>query len=473
MTRFDKNKTIYNAARNSLWIIVFLVIYALSMAYANRVDITANYYDSALYWNLANDIFYNGYNPIYIFRYPQSVRGYFFPVLVGYFKAYFNGVTGWRILASLSMAACFSLSLPYAINRKRIQSLRELFATLLAYGVYMWVWGDFMQYPLSDFISCFLLISALAFLRWSEHTDKIILQVLFAFFAGVFLYAAYNTRTTYLYSGIIVLLVYFLHNRKNLKRLLVGLMAMVIGMAVIAFPQCHINNRIEGCFTPKVYYEMVDGEIYKGIYTARYETYIGDREDYPHSGVVFRDAAGYEIIQRENLTMKDFKLSDIFEIFLKYPLDMLGIYGRHFISLMTPVYRQAYITDIYHPEPFLIIISIFLWLIAGFGLFVQIKSEGLNRNALLILAICIPSLLQIFDEPELRFFLPLYLLCYYYAFTMINYKKFFSALKANWFPVLAISILIFGIWIAMTDEILSGNEDIHLLLSNNIWFYQK
>lgn len=52
------------------WAIVFILIFFLSMQYAKHADITVQHYDSKEYWNLANDILYNGYNPIYILRFP-------------------------------------------------------------------------------------------------------------------------------------------------------------------------------------------------------------------------------------------------------------------------------------------------------------------------------------------------------------------------------------------------------------------
>ncbi len=52
------------------WVIAFILIYYLSMQYAKHADITVQHYDSKEYWNLANDILYNGYNPIYILRFP-------------------------------------------------------------------------------------------------------------------------------------------------------------------------------------------------------------------------------------------------------------------------------------------------------------------------------------------------------------------------------------------------------------------
>ncbi len=165
-----KNKT--DVRQHFYRLTVFAVIFAASLLYAARANVTELYFDSKYYWKLSDVIYENGLDPIYILRFPESVRGYFFPVLIGYFRIFFHGMAGWRVLASLSMAACFSLSLPYAVKGRGISSLKESVRTLLAYALFMWIWGDLMQYPLSDFIACFLLISAIAFLRTVHQGRK-------------------------------------------------------------------------------------------------------------------------------------------------------------------------------------------------------------------------------------------------------------------------------------------------------------
>lgn len=445
----------------------FVLVLLCSLLYARHANVTEYFYDSKYYWKLANVIYEESLNPINILKFPKSVRGYFFPALTGYFKTFFDGVWGWRVLASLSMAFCFSLSLPYALKGRGIRSLRELGGTLLAYAVYMWMWGDLMQYPLSDFISCFLLISAIAFLRAVREEHPAVLKIFFGSCSGALLYTAYNTRPTFLYSGIIILLTFILINRKKTGTLAAVLISALIGIAVFASPQCYINNRHDGNYSPLVNYDLVDSEVFRGLYTARYETYVGDPANYPSAGVVFRDPAGDQIIAREQLNIEDFRLTDLFGLFLKYPLDMTGIYARHLLSLLTPVYRQIYLTDVFEIQTIPVITAVFLWLTAGYGILEQIRRRELSLHSLWILAVCLPGLLQIIDEPELRFFLPLYLLCYYDVFVLIDYRDMLRSLKTDWPRVLIISALIIVLWLTLLGDTLALNREYPLLLSDN------
>ncbi|MBR6089391.1 MAG: hypothetical protein IKP86_05610, partial [Anaerolineaceae bacterium] len=442
-----------------------MLVLLCSLLYARHANVTEYFYDSKYYWKLANVIYEESLDPINILKFPKSIRGYFFPSLTGYFKTFFNGVWGWRVLASLSMAFCFSLSLPYALKGRGLRSLRELGGTLLAYAVYMWLWGDLMQYPLSDFISCILLVSAIAFLRTVREEHPAVLKILFGFCSGALLYTAYNTRPTFLYSGIIILLAFVLINRKKTGMTAAVLISALIGMAVFASPQCYINNRHDGNYSPLVNYDLMDSEVFRGLYTARYETYVGDPAAYPSAGVVFRDPAGDQIIAREQLNIEDFRLTDLFGLFLKYPPDIAGIYVRHLISLLTPVYRQIYLTNVCEIRVVPVITSIFLWLIAGYGILERIRRREITLHSLWILAICLPGLLQIIDEPELRFFLPLYLLCYYDVFVLTDHREMLRSLKTDWPRVLIISALILALWLSLLGDTLSANREHPLLLS--------
>ena len=447
------------------WMIIFCLVFLFSILYAYFADITGYQYDPKYYWELAEGVFENGLNPLYILRFPQSIRGYLFPVLLGYCKHLLPGVWGWRILASLSMAFCFSLSLPCAVKGRLTASRKELAGTLLAYAVFMWIWGDLMQYPLSDFFACFFLISAIALLRMIRPGQKAWITLLSGAISGGLLYAAYNTRSTYLYSGILVVAAFFLSKGKNRTAMILTAAGLIAGAAVTALPQCYINRHNEGVFSPKVFYDRVDNEVYKGLTTSKYETYIGDRDVYPRAGIIFDDLTGWQLIQREHITAAGFKLTDIFRLFLRYPLDMTGIYVRHFIALLTPLYRQAYVTDLRAVDPLTIIVSMLLWLTAGYGILASLKEKGTGAEALWIAAVCIPALLQIFDEPELRFFLPVYLLCYYYVFAVIDYGIFFRSLKSNFPQVLIISLVIIGFWISMAGYITATKRDGALLLN--------
>ena len=146
---------------------------------------------------------------------------------------------------------------------------------------------------------------------------------------------------------------------------------------------------------------------------------------------------------------------------------MIGIYVRHLVSLLTPVYRQVYIANVYAVNPALIVFSIILWLLAALGVLGQVRIFGIDWNVLWILALCIPGLLQIFDEPELRFFLPIYLLGYFYVFAVIDYRKLANTFKSNRLQTLVLFAVIFMLWISLLGYTLATIRSTKLMLSDN------
>ena len=444
--------------------IAFFVIFVLSMIYAAIVNIQNYPFDSLYYWIKADPVFENGFD---LMRFPNTFRGYLFPVLVGIFKNLFHGVWGWRIIAALSAGFTFAFSLPFIISGRRIKSYKEVLRTVLSFLFFMWVWGNFMQYPLSDFCAAAFLMSGVALLK-SVNAEHFSPQTLLrGFGSGMLLYAAYNTRAAFLYGAAFALIVFGMWNRKHLKLVLFVLMAALAGGFLTALPQCLINQQYIGAFSPKVHTEAYSEDekdlqtvqAFTGIRRGRRETYAGDEQlHYPQASVLFNDPVGLEIIRRRNLSYEKFSLSTVVKLFFEFPLDMMGIYTRHLISLMTPMYRQVYVDNLYQDKGLLASVSVLLWLIAGFGVLGQLKRKKSLPNLFWIFAVCLPSFLQLFGNPEIRFFLPVYLLCYTYVFAAFDYKEAFVTFKGDWIRIVICFMVVFMLWMTVFGGIVSNSQ---------------
>ena len=444
--------------------IAFFVIFIFSMIYAAAVNIQIYVFDSMYYWTKADPVFENGFN---LLLFPNTFRGYLFPVLVGIFKMLFHGVLGWRIIAALSSGFTFAFSLPYVISGRRINSYKEVLRVVLSFIFFMWIWGDFMQYPLSDFCAAAFLLAGVALLK-SMITGRFSLNTwLTGTGCGVMLYAAYNTRAAFLYGALFSVIVFCIWNRKHLKYVLFVFLAVLAGGFLIALPQCLINQQYAGAFSPKVYTEAYTGgdknlqtvQVLLGIQGDRRETYSGnDQSHYPEGAVIFNDPVGYEILRRRNLSIDRFSVFTVFKLIREFPLDMMGIYIRNLISLMTPMYRQIYINNLYQDKGLWTSVSVVIWIIAGFGVLEQLRRKKSLSNSFWIFAICLPSFLQLFGNPEIRFFLPVYLLCYTYVFVTIDYKEAFVSLKGDWIRVVICFMVIFMLWMTVFGNIVSNSQ---------------
>lgn len=230
----------------------------------------------------------------------------------------------------------------------------------------------------------------------------------------------------------------------------------------------------------KVYTEQLYGyshslqasQIYGGITNPKYETYVGDLSLYPSNAVYFDDPIGNELIEREGLTIEQFRLTDVFKLFIKYPMDMLGIYIRHIITLLTPTYNQIYIMNMYNNKSILILSSIAMWILTGTSIILKIENrEIINRNIWWILAIAFPGFLQLVGAVEMRFFLPIYIMDYYYIGAEVDYKNIWADIKKQKMRYFIVTAIIVVMWITNIGEILASNQEKVILINDAVEMY--
>lgn len=148
---------------------------------------------------------------------------------------------------------------------------------------------------------------------------------------------------------------------------------------------------------------------------------VGNVVNYLPGGVNYIDATGSYIVANENITVENFTYTTFFKLFVKYPLDMCSIYARHLVNLLMHVYSDGYIHDLFEPKGLRISFCIILWLIAA------VYAIGLNkdislkkRDSLLLFAACVPCFLQLFGAAEVRFFITIHFLLYFFVAFCVN-----------------------------------------------------
>lgn len=450
-----KRRTNKNIYRLSAAIALFII----SFSYIS-FNSAGTPYDAGYYWTTADLVFIDGFH---LLNFPETFRGYFLPVLLSGIKLLFPGLVGWNILSSLMIALLISYVLPFIFG-KSINSPLGLVRAIITGAVFLFFWGKFAAYPLSDLPATFFMCAGVALIKKSCETENKYQRIICGYVCGAALYAAYNVRAIFLFGTVILIVgVIFLY-REKWKSLLPLFAACLLGACLIAIPQCVINHQYVGVFSPKVYTEALYGyshdlqmqQVFWGLSVPRYETYIGDTAVYPNPGVNFTDPAGVAIISKEGLTVDNFSYFTFLKLCLKYPLDMLGIYTRHLISALTICFSSAYIQDFYEPKGILISLSIILWLLAGVALSAKILKREWNAKLLVYsAALVIPSGLQLLGAVEIRFALPIYLLTYSYIAQIVDWKETFVATK-GYRGILILSLaIIFILWATVIGDILS------------------
>lgn len=455
---YANRKRIIRIGAVGICFIIFL-IYAIFRGNTNL------YYDSIYYWGVGDSVFQNEKFDIY--QFPEDYHGYFFPVLVAVVKqlsANINppGFIGYWILISMLMAVTLGISIPYLFHFK-IDTGTMVLRLLACVTLILVIWGDFLQYPLSDFPATAFLISGAALLRYSLEHERW-RRYISGLASGACLYAAHNTRTILLYGAAVLFIgMYAVYWEKEGRKLILLAVSIILGFFLLGTPQMMINKQYTGQYSPWVptesygnyEFSLQEQQLLWGLTYSRYETYVGNPIDYPLAGVRYADTIGEELVAREGISIENFSYQTILSLFLKYPLDLCGIYARHLVNLLTPIYTKVYINELFDSKLLLIFLSIVMWLAASLhGIFIN---RNIKKDVIVIIAgFCLPAILQMFGAPELRFFLPVHLLLYCYLCFGIDWKELWGLVRQYPVRVLFPCVVIFFAWSTILSNTLQS-----------------
>lgn len=385
--------------------------------------------DAEQYMSLAK-IFWNedGFS---LANYPLALRGVSFPLLIAVFHFFcihlnLDSIWAWRMFSSLIMAV-FIYIFPYLITQKpsaKISGLRKKRGILLA--LIFFFWSGLLIYPLSDFASAFFLVAGMT-LMLGQHS-KGPWNGLRCFFAAMCIYTAYNTRTIYLFPAAVFFIGWLCISKEPPKTKAVQVLLFFGGIFAAGLPQIMVNYHWRGVLSPMVMTEyggspngLFSWQMGMGLKYAEYETYTGDFYIFPVPAMVFPDMAGTMLLNEVGLTESTISIKDIILLFFRYPLDMIGVYMRHFINMLNPLWGEVYIKDLYGPKLHLTLINYFM-MVTGFtyartvklpkSVWELFRSEIWKKKFLVYVTMLVPCLLILPGAVELRFFFPMYVLFY-------------------------------------------------------------
>ncbi len=405
--------------KSSLWQMVFFLI--LSILYLIAIHPTGrSYFDSNGYINLAKSFFIEG--DFSLLNYPLDIRGVWFPLILSPFYEYFAWL-GWKPLSAIVMVF-FVYFFPQMLLEKR--EFNYLFLRrIITFFLLCMFWSGVFIYPLTD---------AVALLLFSTGIWCILKHSKLGYSIGALLfYIAYNTRTIYLFPimaiviGYIVLL--FLKDR---KRVIPCLLAMFIGGMVIApIPQVIVNYNNYGTISIEVI--TVDDESYpqglfvwqlaEGLKLMQYETNINEESGYPIGGIRFEDPVGMKLLEEEGMDSLTMSMSDFMKVVFKYPADVIGIYIRHFINMLNPVWGEVYIKNIHKLKLHLTLLNYSMLFLGTAKILMTYLGRNKERRFkdiilskgekwLIYLVIIMPCIMILPGAIEQRFFFPMYMLLY-------------------------------------------------------------
>jgi hypothetical protein len=438
-------------------VISFAVSALLVFVFLLAADIRDVRWDGAYYLHLSNT-FAPGEKFSFL-NFPEAYRGYFFPfcllpcrwLTLRLFGDTFMGI--W-LFNAIVLSATSCILLPKLIELITGRNDKPLVYYFVPPVLMVLFWCGSVFYPDSDLPAIFFTLLATIFTYIAaakpliEATDRqpkakrINLKgVLLYFLAGFFAYGAYNTRTIYLFAalGLVLIYIFLCYKRKvGALDIVLPLFLIIAGVAVASCPQYIINMNTRGVPSIAVITSyggdtsLFVNQLSEGGRYWFYETFDGSSDDYPMVGVNFIDP----IIKTYTIP-KAGSISEYVQVVFSHPWEFIGIYFRHFIAALNPVFGEGYIYDLQKPKMALIFVNALLMFVtclgfvAGFGN--KTEKRGYYRQMLAkylpLYPLLLPCLAILPSSMELRFLLPCYVIMYGLLAYAFDYRKIAAITK--------------------------------------------
>lgn len=397
------------------------------------------YYDAQNYWKYGELLFADGFSLLNI----PGWRGYVFPLYLGICNK-LGGRMAFYAINSLLMAVLFAGILP-ELMQYRIDSAKKILKPVVSFGVIAVLFSGLFRYPLSDLFALFCGAVAVICLQKVRSANKIVgFTHVYAGLCGVFLYLSYNTRTIYLFLAVALMVqVVFLKNN-GIEKLKIIVM-MMLGSLLAAVPQITMNWHELGVFSPAVITDnLMLRQIMWGLQYQRYATFIGDPAVHASAKVCFMDPVGNALIQQEGIETFS-SWGHFLSFFAKYPLELIGIYMRHFINMTLICWPEQYIADLNNNKIGYALICFVL-----FSLFLlALVANSIDKQKIwAMFPLLVPCICILPGAVESRFFVAMFLCVVMCLLYMTDWRKMLFFCKRNWFAVLVLTVVLGGFMIS-------------------------
>jgi len=454
---------LFNGKHNTLKQLVFVylllcVMRSIMSIVFHDTPVPLPFADSGDYYNHAKSFAKDGSFSLY--NYPGTIRGYLFPFIIFLSQALGNAIgyefLGWSAFNLAIYALIIVVMLPKLFEVKlsgRKAFIASMTFALLLFVFWRWVYLDL----LSDGWGFFFALLSVLLLK-AAHKER---PFLYCLLSGMCAYAAYNTRTIYLFlfvAEIIAILIILLRERKSVALKISGLILFCIGFFIIGIPEALRNLHYLDKFSIFVSTKDLFGkQLFWGLTAERYDTLANEGIA---RGLFFYYPAGQLLAESSGLLNIDsVGVGDVVKLFLRHPLDMTVLYFRHFISLLTTHSPLVYIPDPKSRLMPLFVSGSYLYWFLGVLSFIRNKSERIRNhfNKSLFLAVIAISVLAILPGAiEFRFALPLVMLLYGYLCFVTDWRGVWNFIKAHKAAVVIICLLCYLVWITLFTSTLSS-----------------
>lgn len=434
------------------WAAAAVLLAALHYAH----DIRNYSYDAGEYWLMATV-------PGEVWQ-GRWIRGYLLPLLLGSLLdlgSLFGVGAGdaFRLFSAAAYAAVLTQLLPATLHR--LAGTPMGFARRLAPAVLLaLVFPGALLYPLSDVPAlAFMWLCVYCLLRCRDEAAGNGAIAGWALAAGAAAGAAYNIRSVYLFSVVLVLLA-MLFQFKNRRHAAAWAIA---GFVLIGLPQLAINQSRHGLASINPAAAMGDRSLFiqqltAGLSVQRYETSIAPGMP---PAVVYADPAGRALLAKICEADSIESMADYAAAVARHPIAFAGLYARHFINMLDV--RDAYL---YIQQPSsgktlrgMACITLFL------AMLLAIRSawragtvRGQRADWAYPLAFVLPTLAQVPGAVETRYAIPLYMLLFTASAACWSWSAMAAELRSRWAAYLGAAVAVLALFFMVTQNTMAAPE---------------
>lgn len=443
------------------FVVLFVGMFCILLVFGD----TQLYYDDGLYWSLGKSYDWNSTNLNIAFR------GYLLPLI--FFIAYKVGMIFGNEFIGLWLLSSITFSILHTVVFRRVTGMLGIntedrnFTTLcgaIAGCANAVLFRGLYKYALSDIYAFLFLLLTIIVFGDLLKCDRIkpISRIVSSFVLGYLLYGMYNIRTVYLYISILLIIVFLVvHCMIEYRKYSYEVFMMILGILTGMFPMIRLNRVLFGKISWKIPTdELALFHIKSGISLDRYATYVGDEARYSSVSMFFYDKLGQKILEYEGI--EEFtSWGEYIKLVFKYPLDFIGIYTRHIISMLYPIFPNQYIKSIDKDKSLLLILTFTLLFLCTVYL---IKIYRFDKKNMVILGVILfPCICILPGAVESRFFIGAYYLIG--VFATMGIKDVWLEIRKRKLSYVIGYIITFCIYIAGCGYMLASTLDGTTILS--------
>ncbi len=441
---------------NKAHYLAFLFIFIILSILMIQSEETAMSSDAKNYWDLGCSYFDKNVET-------PDWRGYIYPAFLGITNI-IGGFAAWKLVNSLLISFLFAFVFPDLIAPKNDHgSLLLCFKILGSYIIFSMLFLDIQTVTLTDLPAFMVCVWAVWLARHiTENHFKWYGNAFLSFLLGVLLYWMYNIRTIYLFAALGILIVCVIEIIKEKKKLTEGIITVggeLFGVFFASIPQLIVNYQRYGEKSIAVRTNgLFVSQLFWGLQYQRYDTYIGSEGPVPQ--VFFVDASGTNLLLEPGVGGQS--MQNYLSICFSHPIEILGVYTRHFVNMLTPFWNKVYIEELQKSKLLIVLVSFTVLFLFIYALFNKFEN---NKLHIWILPLLIPVIMITPGAVEARFFVALHFIMICTLAYNVDWKRMKQDLKKHSIRFVLLYLASFCLFVAIwTNTLASYSGEISLFI---------